>query len=146
LSLKCQYLNGDNCTSIGSSDEAKEIRKIECCNENNQACCYLCDSYRGCEISCNFLGENNKATNKPNVEFNKKKSFLSCPLCDSKMIHNEVKLRIGGWAGLAQLFPFGSLGEVGEDVLPVILYVCPKCGKLEFMAKQKTIQKVINES
>lgn len=60
------------------------------------------------------------------------------------MLHSEVKLRTGGWSGLMQLVPFGSWGEVEEELLPVMIYLCPKCGKLEFMALEKTRQKIID--
>jgi hypothetical protein len=56
--VKCEFLQDENCSSIMENDEAKEVRKISCDNDNEQACCYLCDRYQGCEISCNFLGEN----------------------------------------------------------------------------------------
>lgn len=62
------------------------------------------------------------------------------------MLHSEVELRIGGWSGIMQLVPFGSWGEVSEELLPVVLHVCPKCGKIEFMAQEKTKQKIINRS
>jgi hypothetical protein len=59
------------------------------------------------------------------------------------MIHSEVKLRTGGWSGLMQLLPFGSWGELGEELLPVEVYVCVRCGKIEFMAPEKTRQRII---
>lgn len=145
--VKCEFLKDGNCASIMGNDEAKEVRKISCSNDNEQACCYLCPRYQGCEISCNFLGENkNKPQNKQPVDTieNNKIRVLRCPLCDSKMLHSEVKLRVGGWSGLMQLVPFGSWGEVSEELLPVTLYLCPKCGKLEFMAQEKTKQKIID--
>jgi hypothetical protein len=147
--VKCEFIKGENCTSVITNDEAKEVRKISCSNDNEEACCYLCDRYQGCEISCNFLGENkSKSKNKLSNESieDKKIRFLRCPLCDSKMLHSEVKLRTGGWSGLMQLIPFGSWGEVGEELIPVVLHVCPKCGKLEFTAPEKTKQNIISRS
>lgn len=147
--VKCQYLKDGDCASITSNDEAEEARKISCNNDNKQACCYLCSYYHGCEISCVFLGETkNKPKNKQkkdNTEANQP-NILTCPLCNSKMLHAKADLRIGGWTGLMKLVPFGELGELGEELLPVTLYVCSKCGKLEFMAQEKTKQKIINRS
>jgi hypothetical protein len=136
--VECKYLKDTNCLSIVSDDEAKEVRKISCNNDNEQSCCYLCSRYQECEISCNFLGENKNKSNKKqpsdSIEENKIR-VLRCPLCNSKMLHSEIKLRIGGWSGIMQALPLGSLGELGEKLLPVVLYFCPKCGKLEFMAQ-----------
>jgi hypothetical protein len=147
--VKCEFLKDGDCASIASNDEAKEVRKISCSNDNEQACCYLCSRYQGCEISCDFIGENkNKSQNKQppdSIEKNKIR-VLKCPLCNSKMIHSEIKLRIGGWSGIMQALPLGSLGELGEELLPVVLYVCPKCGKLELVAQEKTKQKIIDRS
>ena len=36
---------------------------------------------------------------------------------------------IGGWK-----LPFGELAEAGENVLPLDIYVCPNCGKIELYA------------
>ena len=147
--VKCKFLKDGNCTSVMDNEEVKEARKISCSSDNEQACCYLCFRYKGCEISCNFLGENkNKFKGKPSIGSfeNKPVRVLRCPLCDSKMLNTKANLRVGGWTGLMQLVPFGSLGELGEELLPVTLHVCPKCGKLEFMAQEKTKQTIINRS
>ena len=62
------------------------------------------------------------------------------------MVFNQVNLRIGGWSGaLKGLHPaLDSMGEIGEELLPVLLYVCPKCGKLEFRAQEKAKQRIID--
>jgi hypothetical protein len=62
------------------------------------------------------------------------------------MLQSEVKFRTGGWNGVWQLIPFGSWGEVGEELLPLQIHACPKCGKVEFTANPKEIQKVIDLS
>jgi hypothetical protein len=139
--IECEFLKDGDCASVASNEEAEEARKISCINDNNQACCYLCSNYHACEISCVFLGETKSKpgeANQPNI--------LTCPLCNSKMLHTKLNLRIGGWTGLAKLIPFGSIGELGEELLPVSVYVCPKCGKLEFMALERTKQKIIDRS
>jgi hypothetical protein len=144
LSIACQYLNKQSCSAITSSEEVKEAREQNCVNDNQQACCYLCESYDNCEISCNFLGENTNKTKKPKTR--KQIQIIKCPLCETKMLCTEAKLRIGGWSGIMQFLPFGNLGELDEEVLPVKLYVCPKCGKLELMAQEKTIQTIISRT
>ena len=145
--IECEFIKEGNCSSIKVNDEAKEARKISCSNDNEQACCYLCSYYQRCDIGCNFLGENKiKPINKQSTKNfeDDKIQVLKCPLCDSKMLQSGVKLRTGGWSGFMQLLPFGSLGEVGEELLPVVLHVCPKCGKIEFMAPKKTKEEIIS--
>jgi hypothetical protein len=131
--VECKFLKAGKCVSIAESEEAKEARKTDCKSNNKQSCCYLCSNYEGCEISCTFLGEKEK---------------MRCPLCNSKMFHSEMNLRAGGWSGAMKGLPLGigEFGEIAEELLPVIVYVCPNCGKLEFIAKEKTKQKIINRS
>ena len=149
--VECDFLKDRSCMSIIENDEAKEVRKISCNNDNEKACCYLCTRYQGCEISCNFLGENkNKQQNKNSSKTieGHKIGVLRCPLCSSKMLHSKINLRTGGWEGITKGLPFGfgEIGEIGEELLPVIIYVCLKCGKLEFMAQERTKQRIIFES
>ena len=149
--VKCEFLKDGNCASILENDEAKEVRKISCNNDNEKACCYLCTRYQGCEISCNFLGENkNKQQNKKSSKTIEGHTIgvLRCPLCDSKMLHSKRNLRVGGWEGWTKVLDpaIDLMGEVSEELLPVIMYVCTKCGKLEFMAQEGTKQKIINDS
>ena len=121
--VKCKFLEDGNCSSVMANDEAKEVRKISCSNDNEQACCYLCSYYKGCEISCNFLGENkNQSKNKRSVDSvkAKKKSVLRCPLCDSKMLYTKMNLRAGGWEGFLEKglpLRIGEFGEISEELL-----------------------------
>ena len=123
--IACKFLKDDNCTSVMKDGEGKETRQEECQNNNKSACCYAClFSYNhSCEISCEYLGEVKKI----------------CSLCGSEMYHDHMELRIGGWIGLTKILPsrIGELGEIGEDKLPVIVYLCSKCNKLEFFAEEK---------
>jgi len=137
--IDCQFLKVGNCLSISNNQEALNARKSACGNENDQACCYICDLYEGCEISCNYLGKINAKQKETKAAM----KITRCPLCQSKMLHSKVKLRTGGWSGLMQLLPFGELGELGEELLPVEVYVCVRCGKIEFMATEKTRQRII---
>jgi hypothetical protein len=34
----------------------------------------------------------------------------------------------------------------GEIILPLLLHVCTNCGKIEFMAKGKKTQRILNKS
>jgi hypothetical protein len=147
--VECEYLENGNCQSITSNDEAKEVRKISCNNDDEGACCYLCSYYHRCEISCAYLGENKRIIKrKTNVTEGTTSKILRCSSCDQKMVFREVNLRIGGWSGaLKGIDPaLDTIGELGEQLLPVILYICPKCGKLEFKAQEKAKEKIIDNA
>ena len=142
--INCKYLKDTDCLSIQENVEAKAARKVACENKNEKACCYLCDHYSVCEISCDFLGENKNPKTVSKVD-NKKINVERCPKCDSKMHYAIVNLRVGGWEGVFNVLPVGALGTIQEELLPVKVYVCSKCGKMEFYALEKTKQKIINE-
>lgn len=149
--IKCQYLKDGNCESILTNDEAKEARKISCNNDNEQACCYLCSYYHGCGISCVFLGENKSKPKKYQKKVKTESSvpsILRCPLCNSKMHSSKMNIRVGGWQGVTKVLhpAIDLMGEIGEELLPVIIYVCPNCGKLEIIAQEKAKQMILERS
>jgi len=123
--LKCEYLKEENCSAVMIDDEGKATRQEGCQNNNKNACCYVCPFYHNCEISCVYLGEK------------------KCPSCASEMYHTRLSFRIGGWEGFMKGLPFeiGKLGEATEELLPMVVYVCSKCGKLEFFAEEKAIKR-----
>lgn len=147
--VKCEFLKDTSCLSIASNVEAKEARKVGCNNDNEKACCYLCSYYHGCEISCVYLGENKRIFKRKSIVADEQQTkIMRCPQCDKKMVYNQVNLRIGGWSGVLKgLHPaMAVMGELDEELLPVLLYVCPKCGKLEFRAQEKAKEKIIDNS
>ncbi len=72
--------------------------------------------------------EKNKITNSP-VSF--------CSACNIEMVQTRTKLKIDGWQEAKQESPEENSRLIGEDELPVIVYLCPKCGKLDFRAEEK---------
>ena len=72
---------------------------------------------------------------------------LKCPLSDSEMNYKEVKLRMVGSQGLTEILSISSVYDVsGEILLPLLLYVCSNCGKIEFMSKGKKTQGILKKS
>lgn len=47
----------------------------------------------------------------------------------------ECDFRIGGYPGDVKLI--FRIAEVGEGVVPLHVYMCPKCGRLELFADEK---------
>jgi hypothetical protein len=120
--IKCEYLTKGQCSSVLNSDEGKSARKDFCENKEKGACCYLCSLFYACEIGCDYLGK-------------------KCSLCGSDLRYAKMDLRVGGWEGKTKAILGSGLGEIGEfseKKLPVIIYVCSKCNKLEFFADEKT--------
>lgn len=63
--------------------------------------------------------------------------------CGAKMqLAGRARFRIGGMSGGWQPL-FGALAELGEDLLPFYIYVCPACGKIELFADEKTKQRLL---
>ena len=47
--------------------------------------------------------------------------------------------RIGGKGG-EWAFIIGDIAEIEEQLLPIQVYICPKCGKTELFANEKTMK------
>ncbi len=66
-----------------------------------------------------------------------------CPICGFEMqFAGENSFRIGGTSGGWKLL-FGEWAELGENMIPLLVYVCPNCGKVEFYASEKMRQRLI---
>jgi len=58
---KCEYLCDDgSCKAIVKNPEGRALRDEFCENEIWDSCCYMCSNQETCEISCNYLGSENK--------------------------------------------------------------------------------------
>jgi len=69
-----------------------------------------------------------------------------CVSCNVDMqFAGEASFRTGGTSG-SWNFLFGKWAELGEDTLPLRIYVCPKCGKIELYANEQTRQSLLHDS
>ena len=151
----CQYFkNGNLCAAVLENEEAKAARRLTCENDEETACCYLCSFQKTCDISCRYLGENQSEPERKGKEEKVAESesprVLRCHSCGLKMRPARTKLRIGGWEGITktavrQIFGEGvsELGEMEEELLPIIVYLCPKCGRMELVAEEKAKEKLL---
>jgi hypothetical protein len=57
----------------------------------------------------------------------------------------EIKFRTGGMKGIWQAF-LGETAQLDEELLPVTVYLCPSCGRMELIAEDKTKQKLLKLS
>jgi hypothetical protein len=144
LALCCEYLTLDKtCSGVLESQKAKAARQIHCQNDEKTACCYLCLFKRNCSINCRFLGnvenktetepvENQKTDNdhqtvddtKTEAQQTKETQIICCSTCDIEMTPKKIKFKID--CDVSDKFE--------DEFLPVIFYLCPKCGKIEFRA------------
>ncbi len=149
LANSCEYLTVEkSCSAVSESEKAKANRQARCQNDEKMACCYLCLSRRECTISCKYLGQiedDSASVEAPKTEaensFNHDKEVnvnqtqnapvMNCPLCNAEMSQTKTKFSIDGWKGPHPKLTDDDSGKLGEE-LPLIVYACPQCGKIEF--------------
>ncbi len=156
LAGSCEYFSTEKlCEMLTESEKARARRQVHCQNSENMTCCYVCSFRRDCDIKCRYLGnienessqtEADKSEVEPTV-INGKKTEMNqtenapvffCSECNVEMSLARTKFRISGWEKGLPLKPAeGDSGKLGDEILPVIVYLCPKCGKMEFRADEK---------
>ncbi len=134
----CEYLTIDKlCTAVLESEKAKAKRCANCRNDEKLSCCYLCSFKPECAISCNYLGKTHAEPvtvepQKDDLETNLEKpqdtpsNAQNTPVawcCGTEMSWAKTKLSVDEWKGAPSKF---------GKVLPVIVYTCSICGKIEF--------------
>jgi len=142
LANSCEYLNIDNtCTAFSDNQKAQANRQLKCQNDPKTACCYLCMFRSQCTISCKYLGQTEsytapKTVPEPQSPLTEDKTheaeaaqFENVPVsfcfsCNVEMAWAKTQLNIDHWRG-----PKPALAS--EKALPITVYVCPKCGKIE---------------
>lgn len=148
IATSCEYHTPEaTCLSVAENPKAQTNRQQKCRNEQKHSCCYTCIQRRECTISCKYLGttENQpkpQETQKPQPETPKpqpKPAPVStaknvpvayCTSCNVEMTPKKAKLRIDPEDNKQ----FGEYTPQAEDNLPVIVYLCPLCGRIEFRA------------
>ncbi len=78
---------------------------------------------------------------KPEVNKTENSSVAFCSLCNVEMSQTKTKFKIDGWKESNQKVDGDDSARFGAEVLPVIVYLCPKCGKIDFWADEKLIKK-----
>lgn len=69
-----------------------------------------------------------------------------CLSCNEEMrFAGKAPFRIGGTSGGWKLL-FGEWAELGEEMLPFYIYVCPKCGRVELFADEETKQRLLHHA
>ena len=69
LDIQCDFLQNGHCLAVKENEEGRVTREISCKNNVKDFCCYLCDSRKSCDVSCDYLRETKRFTNyKENVD------------------------------------------------------------------------------
>ena len=155
----CEYLTSEKlCLAVSESEKSRASRNYRCKNDEKMTCCYLCMFVLDCANPCRFLGgyenepqqvepEKTKITcsiiSEEKIEVNKTEnaSVIFCSLCNVEMSQTKTKFKIDGWKESNQKFCGDDSARFGAEVLPVILYLCQKCGKINFRADKELIKK-----
>jgi hypothetical protein len=159
LANSCEYLTSEKlCLAASESEKSRASRKVRCKNEENMTCCYLCMFVLDCANPCRFLGGyenepqqvtvektkiNSSTINEEKNELDKKEHVLDtfCSLCNFEKLQTKTKFKIDGWELSNQKLDGKDSVKFGADMLPVIVYLCPKCGKIDFRFDEKLIKK-----
>jgi hypothetical protein len=66
-----------------------------------------------------------------------------CRTCDVEILFaGEAPFRTGGTSDGWKLL-FGEWAELGEEMLPLYIYLCPKCGRIELFANEETKRRLL---
>lgn len=159
LASSCEYLTNEKlCIAASESEKSRASRQVRCKNDEKMTCCYLCMFVLDCANPCRFLGgfENepqqvNSEKSKINIsEISEEKQeerktetsqVTCCSSCNVEMSQTRTKFTIDGWEKSAHSLGDDDSTRLGAEVLPVIVYLCPKCGKIDFRADEKLIKK-----
>ncbi len=155
LANSCEYLTSEKlCLAVSESEKAKAARQVRCKNDEKLTCCYLCMLVLDCATPCRFLGNNENVsspieaekTETENTVLNDNKTeepqtennvVPCCSTCNVEMSQTRTKFRIDGGEESHRKPNDGDLGKFVEEVLPVIVYFCPKCGKIDLKVDEK---------
>lgn len=145
LANSCEYINIDKlCTTFIDNQKAQANRQLKCRNDEKTACCYLCTFRPQCAISCKYLGQTenytysapkteNPSSPKPDIPKEAEAPQVEsvpvsfCFSCNTEMAWTKTLFTVEGWNG-------PNPAQANGKVLPVTVYLCPKCGKIEFKA------------
>ena len=137
------------CLVVSDSEQEKARRQVLCRNVEKMTCCYLCMFVLGCATPCQFAGDsenepqqiNNKVTSinnaavaeqKPKEEDKKENATVTCCCtCNIEMMQSRTKVV------LDEKTANHNLKQLGVKELPVIVYICPKCGKIDLKVEEK---------
>ncbi len=151
----CEYLTSEKlCLAVTDSERAKASRQVRCKNEEKMSCCYHCLFVLDCATPCRFLGNTENISspievekidvegtviddNKTKEDQTKNAIVPCCSLCNVEMSQTRTEFRIDGLERMDQKSADNNSVKLGKEALPVIVYFCPKCGKIDLKVNEK---------
>jgi hypothetical protein len=148
LANSCEYFTAEKmCNATIENRKMQANRQVKCENEEKMSCCYLCPLRPQCAISCKYLGNLDLAYVPVKSEKAPMRSILDepkapqeteiannqakyCSVCNVEMSETKTELRVDRWKGPKPTMP-------SADMLSVVVYLCPQCGKIEFKADRQ---------
>jgi hypothetical protein len=143
LASNYEYITIEKAYLAVSESQKPQVNRQQFLNDKKQGCCYICDSRPEFAISCKYLGsEDGKPTTQieiqkiepqtttnyiqtPEVDPPKLRITTFCSTCNIEMIAKKEKIAING-----------KDGAKTTEGLPVTIYECPHCGRIEFRASK----------
>lgn len=97
--IKCKYFSEDgSCKAIMKNQEGKAVRDESCMNEMKDSCCCTCPDQEACEISCDYLGVEDKQESRRTSQ-------------TTKMNHEIAKYQ----KSIEKLSVFFAEGKISEE-------------------------------
>jgi hypothetical protein len=156
LASGCKYLTNERlCLAVSENEQEKARRQVQCRNVEKLTCCYLCMFVLNCASPCQLAGNSendlqqsdNKVTptnntavteQKPKEELKTEKApVICCEICNNEMLQTRTKFTIEATKDKSQKTAKNNSWPLSGDKLPVIVYVCPKCGKIDLKVEEK---------
>lgn len=70
-------------------------------------------------------------------------NIRKCTACgENAQYIYTAEFRVGGTSGGMKLL-FGEWAELGEKMIPMHVFICPRCGKVELYATEDLRQKAV---
>ena len=149
LDNSCKYLTNEK---LCENELEKASRQLRCRNVENMTCCYLCMFVLNCATPCQFSGNSevepqiinhtqtpvkNTVINEQQQKEDKTKSnpITCCPSCNNEMLQTQTKFKID--KDSCQKLTNSNLMKTSKKELPIIVYICPKCGKIDLKVDEK---------
>jgi hypothetical protein len=156
LASGCKYLTNERlCLAVIENEQEKARRYVLCKNVEKMTCCYLCMFVLGCATPCQLEGNSendlqqidNKVNPVNNTAINEQKAkeedktknapVTCCCKCNSEMLQTRTKFKIEADKDKSQKSANDNSWLQDGGQLPVIVFLCPKCGKIDLKVEEK---------
>lgn len=149
LANSCKYLTNER---LCENEMEKASRQIRCRNVEKLTCCYLCMFVLDCAKPCQFEGNSDEPQQidtkqtpakdtvireyQPEGDKTKSTPAVCCSSCSAEMIQTRTKFTIDQVKESPRKLANDN-SKTWDKELPVIVYICLKCGKIDLRVEEK---------